>query len=117
MTRWSGKDSSPIIDGFDPRTRPWYKDAKESLKAGFTKPYIDNSTKKLAISIYSPIVNLDRSLLGVVSSDLLLEDIVNSVLNIDLGYGGFAYLVDDSNNILVHKDEKLISQESITAKG
>ncbi|MFA7021696.1 PDC sensor domain-containing protein [Aliarcobacter sp.] len=60
MTRWSGKDSSPKIDNYDSRTRPWYKDAKALLKSGFTKPYIDSATNKLAISIYSPIINIDN---------------------------------------------------------
>ncbi|TLT08395.1 methyl-accepting chemotaxis protein [Aliarcobacter thereius] len=112
MTRWSGKDSSPKIDNYDSRTRPWYKDAKSSLKSGFTKPYIDSATKRLAISIYSPIINIDKNLIGVVSSDLLLEDIVNNVLNIDLGSEGFAYLVDEEGNYLVHKNEELIGKES-----
>ncbi|WP_418187389.1 methyl-accepting chemotaxis protein [Aliarcobacter lanthieri] len=113
MTRWSGKDSSPQIDNYDSRTRPWYKDAKKTLQTGFTKPYIDSSTKKLAISIYSPIINnIDKSFIGVVSSDLLLEDIVNTVLNIDLGAEGFAYLVDKDGNYLVHKNEELIGKES-----
>ncbi|MFA7021695.1 methyl-accepting chemotaxis protein [Aliarcobacter sp.] len=52
------------------------------------------------------------NLVGVVSSDLLLEDIVNSVLNIDLGSEGFAYLVDKDGNYLVHKNENLIGKES-----
>ncbi|WP_026804478.1 methyl-accepting chemotaxis protein [Aliarcobacter lanthieri] len=117
MTRWSGKDSSPKIDNYDSRTRPWYKDAKETLQTGFTKPYLDSSTKKLAISIYSPIINnIDKSFIGVVSSDLLLEDIVNTVLNIDLGAEGFAYLVDKDGNYLVHKNEELIGKESTIFK-
>ena len=113
MTRWSGKDSTPEKDNFDARTRPWYKDAKASLKYGFTKPYIDNSTKQLAISIYSPIIDKSNNLIGVVSSDLLLKDIVDNILNIDIGNDGIAYLIDEAGNTLVHKDEKLIGQKNI----
>ena len=113
MTRWSGKDSTPERDNFDARTRPWYKDAKATLKYGFTKPYIDNSTKQLAISIYSPIIDKSNALVGVVSSDLLLKDIVDNILNIDIGNDGIAYLIDEAGNTLVHKDEKLIGQKNI----
>jgi methyl-accepting chemotaxis protein len=80
------------------------------LKYGFTKPYIDNSTKQLAISIYSPIIDKSNNLIGVVSSDLLLKDIVDNILNIDVGNDGLAYLIDEAGNTLVHKDEKLIYQ-------
>ena len=109
MTRWSGRDTTPLKDKYDPRTRPWYKAAVNFKQAGITKPYIDNATKKLTISVYAPIIEND-SLIGVVSSDIFLDAIVSTVLNINIENYGFAYLVDKKGNTLVHKDKMLINK-------
>ncbi|MGB5866952.1 MAG: methyl-accepting chemotaxis protein [Arcobacteraceae bacterium] len=109
MVRWSGKDSHASKDSYDPRTRSWYTLAIQSKQSGITKPYIDNATKKLAISIYAPIIN-DGEIIGVVSSDVFLDTIVKTVLNIDLHDKGFAYLVDNKAEILIHSNKDLIGK-------
>ena len=106
MARWSGRDTQPPKDSYDPRSRPWFKNAYSSKKSGVTKPYIDSVTKKLTISVYSPIIK-DGNVLGVVSSDIFLDTIVKSVLNINISNFGFAYLVSNDGKIIIHKDSKL----------
>ncbi|WP_140417594.1 M1 family aminopeptidase, partial [Vibrio cholerae] len=39
----------------DPRKRPWYVDAKRERKLVVTEPYVDISTKKIIISIGTPV--------------------------------------------------------------
>jgi len=103
MTRWSGRDTNPEKDKYDPRSRPWYKLALLTKKAGVTKPYIDDASKKLTISVYAPIIEND-SVIGVVASDIFLDSIVSTVLNINIENYGYAYLVDKKGNTLIHKD-------------
>ena len=105
MTRWSGRDTTPLKDNYDPRTRPWYKSAINSKKAGVTKPYIDSASKKLTISVYAPIIK-DDLVIGVVASDIFLDAIVSSILDISIEDYAFAYLVDKDGNTLIHKDKK-----------
>jgi methyl-accepting chemotaxis protein len=47
------RPDSKMPDGFDPRTRPWYKDAVNSSSASLTEPYIDAVTGQMIISIGS----------------------------------------------------------------
>jgi len=109
MTRWSGRDTTPQRDNYDPRSRPWYKSAHASKQAGVTKPYIDSATKKLTISVYSPIFK-DNAFIGVVASDIFLDEIVATVLNINIDDYGFAYVVDKKGNTLIHKDKTKINK-------
>ncbi len=115
MTRWSGRDTTPVKDNYDPRSRPWYKSALESKKSGITKPYIDSATKKLTISVYAPILQ-DNTFVGVVGSDIFIDEIVSSVLNINIEDYGFAYLVNKEGNTLVHKNTKLTNKPNTTFK-
>ena len=39
---------------YDPRTRPWYKDAMTAGGTTLTEPYVDASTKQLIITIAPP---------------------------------------------------------------
>jgi len=109
MTRWSGRDTTPQKDNYDPRSRPWYKSALSSQKAGVTTPYIDSATKKLTISIYAPIIQ-NNTIIGVVGSDIFLDAIVSTVLNINIDDYGFGYLVDENGKILIHKDTQLVNK-------
>jgi len=102
--RASGRDTKPPKDKYDPRKRPWYKDAINSRETGITKPYVDYDTSKLMISVYAPIFK-NNEIIAVVSSDILLDTIENSVLNINISDYGFAYLVDKSGKVIIHKDK------------
>ncbi len=115
MTRWSGRDTSPLKDKYDPRTRPWYKSAMSSKKSGVTKPYIDSASKKLTISVYAPIIKNDI-FIGVVASDIFLDGIVSTVLDINIENYGFAYLVNKDGNTLIHKDKKQINKANTIFK-
>ncbi|MFK2823033.1 methyl-accepting chemotaxis protein [Arcobacter sp. YIC-80] len=98
-------------DNFDSRTRPWYKDAIKSKKSGVSKPYIDITTKKLVISIYTPLVQNGKTI-GVVGSDIFIDTIVKSILDVSIEGEGFAYLLDKTGTILIHKNKKLLNKKS-----
>ena len=111
MARWSGRDTQPPKDSYDPRSRPWFKVANDTKKSGITKPYIDSATKKLTISVYAPIIK-DNSIVGVVSSDIFLDTIVKTVLNINIENYGFSYLVSSNGKTLIHKDKEQINKQN-----
>ena len=116
MIRWSGRDTHALKDSYDPRTRSWYKQAIKTQKSGITKPYIDNATKKLTISVYSPVIK-NGTVIAVVSSDIFLDTIVSAILNIDLKDMGYAYLIDNNGEILIHQDESLIGKKDTIFDG
>jgi methyl-accepting chemotaxis protein len=102
---------TPQTHDYDSRARPWYKKAVEVNGAGITEPYIDFSTKKLVISVSAPIVK-DGKIIGVIGSDISLDTVVNTVLNISIDEQGFAYLIDDSGKTIIHKDDKLFNVQN-----
>lgn len=91
-------------DGYDPRQRPWFKDAKAAGKLTVTAPYEDASTHALLISIAEPYdfgVNQ-----GVISGDVVISDLISNVNKIQ-SEGISGLLVDGSGNIVASKDAAL----------
>ena len=58
---------------YDPRKRPWYSEGMSFEKFTFGKPYIDNGTKKLAISASAKVNNKDGSFLELWQEILFLK--------------------------------------------
>ncbi len=94
-------------DGFDPRTRPWYKGAEHSASATLTEPYIDAATGQTIISIASASKKAGQSV-GVVGGDLSLQTLIDNLKAVDFGGMGYAFLVSADGKILVHPDKSLV---------
>ncbi|WP_068615291.1 methyl-accepting chemotaxis protein [Paenibacillus tuaregi] len=102
-------DSGNAPQNFDPRKRPWYKQAKETGKLVVTDPYLDMGTKSYTISISYPFKNQNGQLQGVIGLDILLSDITSIVSKVNLDGMGFAFLVDKNGTVLAHPDKKLLN--------
>jgi methyl-accepting chemotaxis protein len=102
---------TPQTHDYDARARPWYKKAVDDNAAGISEPYVDFSTKKLVISVSAPIKK-DGKIVGVIGSDITLDTVVKTVLNVNIDEQGFAYLIDDLGKTIVHKDEKLFNVQN-----
>ncbi|MDD2896158.1 MAG: methyl-accepting chemotaxis protein [Aliarcobacter sp.] len=109
--QFDGSFRTPQTHDYDSRARPWYKKAVELDGAGVSEPYIDYSTKKLVISVSAP-VKKDGRIVGVIGSDISLDTVVKTVLNINLDEEGFAYLIDNLGKTIVHKDNKLFNTQN-----
>nr|WP_027619804.1 methyl-accepting chemotaxis protein [Pseudomonas sp. Pse1] len=94
-------------DGFDPRSRPWYKGAEHSASATLTEPYIDAATGQTIISIASASKKAGQSV-GVVGGDLSLQTLIDNLKAVDFGGMGYAFLVSADGKILVHPDKSLV---------
>jgi len=81
----------------------------KTRKSGVSNPYVDVSTKKLVVSVYTPLLQ-DGKLIGVVGSDIFIDTIVDTILNIKIPGIGLAYLVNDENNIIIHKNKELLNK-------
>mgnify|MGYP000004574048 CR=1 FL=1 len=95
--------------GYDPTARPWYKDNVNATGTVMTAPYIDMSTKKLVISFVQP-VQKNGALAGVLATDVLLDDIVKSVLGIKLVGEGYGMLIGKDGQVLVHRDAERVTK-------
>ena len=107
----SGNIYSIEKNQYDARTRPWYIKAQKEMKSIISKPYIDATTKKLIISIATPLI-IDGKLTGVIGSDIFLDTVVDTILNLKLENSGLAYLIDHNGKILIHKNKSLLNTNS-----
>ncbi|WP_192890864.1 methyl-accepting chemotaxis protein [Vibrio bathopelagicus] len=94
----------PVPQGYDPRTRDWYKKPMATGQTVVTEPYIDVATNDLVVTIASPFSTNGYS--GVIGADLNLTTLIKDVVNIEQP-GVYAFLVDGKGNIVAHRDRNL----------
>ncbi|MCO5785499.1 chemotaxis protein [Pseudomonas sp. G11-1] len=93
-----------LPDDFDARTRPWYTDAVKANGSILTKPYLDQVTNGLVLTMATPVTRHGQ-LAGVVGADLSLDTLVGIINSVDFGGLGHAFLVSDSGQILVSPEQ------------
>lgn len=93
---------------YDPRTRPWYKDANNAGKQIITTAYQDAITNALLVTIAEP-VRRNGQFIGVVGADVLIDQLINDVINLDAGKYAYAMLIDAQNGtFLAHPNKDLL---------
>jgi len=72
---------------YDPRGRPWYKQALEEKKAGLTDTYMDATTGALIVTVMAPIMQ-GNTVLGVFGLDITLDQLMQMIESqrLDAGY-------------------------------
>ncbi|EPZ6123072.1 methyl-accepting chemotaxis protein PctA [Pseudomonas aeruginosa] len=99
------RPDSPMPAGYDPRSRPWYKDAVAAGGLTLTEPYVDAATQELIITAAIPVKAAGNTL-GVVGGDLSLKTLVQIINSLDFSGMGYAFLVSGDGKILVHPDKE-----------
>ncbi len=93
---------------YDPRTRPWYRDAQTAGKQIITTAYLDAITNSLLITIAEP-VNKNGKFIGVVGADVLIDQLINDVISLDAGDNAYAMLINKQDGtFLAHPNESLL---------
>lgn len=98
-------DGWDVGPDYDPRVRPWYKDAKAQGSLVITDPYIDVSTKNVIISIGTSVKE-NGQFIGAMFYDMELgglADLVNSVNLLDAGY---LFIVTADGTTIAHPQAK-----------
>jgi len=101
------KEESPY-DNYDPRTRGWYKGAKE-LKASFwTDVYVFFSDQKPGITTSYPLINSKGLFTGVFSIDISLDKISAFLKDLKIGKTGVVYIVNKEKKLVAYPDPSYI---------
>ncbi|WCY05220.1 methyl-accepting chemotaxis protein PctA [Pseudomonas aeruginosa] len=101
------RPDSPMPAGYDPRSRPWYKDAVAAGGLTLTEPYVDAATQELIITAATPVKAAGNTL-GVVGGDLSLKTLVQIINSLDFSGMSYAFLVSGDGKILVHPDKEQV---------
>ena len=107
----SGKKKA---EGYDPKTRGWYKQAKAEGKEGVTDAYIGATAKVLMVTVMAPIMK-NNTIIGVFGIDLPLETLTKAVGDVNFN-GGYGMLLDTKKMILAHPKKELLGTESTLSK-
>src|SRR5882724_7630792 len=84
---------------YDPRERPWYKDADRRDGTWLTGPYVFFATAKQGYTVQSAI---EQGRGGVIAGDLLLDVTQDILKREQLTPSTTAFLFDDDDRILAH---------------
>ncbi|WP_267358674.1 MULTISPECIES: methyl-accepting chemotaxis protein [unclassified Methylobacterium] len=109
--------AQPLPPGFDPRTRPWFKQAVAAGGPILTEPYVSaggtSGKDELTITVATPILDSTHSLLGVLGGDFDLAGLARLIGGIEeSGTGGpsYGYLVSRAGTVLIHPRGALVGK-------
>ena len=86
---------------FDPRIRPWYKGAVETMDLHWTDVYLFASTQKPGITVSIPIFDEEGKLKGVCGIDIDLSAFSRFLDGIEIGKEGFAYIFEKTHGRVI----------------
>ncbi|MFD3447539.1 methyl-accepting chemotaxis protein [Microbacteriaceae bacterium 4G12] len=88
---------------YNPKERSWYIEAmKKNGDAVVTEPYKNKSTGQTVVTIAKKLD--DGS--GVIGINLKLEDLLKTTKMINIGKKGYAFILDQNQNVVAHPQEK-----------
>ncbi|ODC02849.1 hypothetical protein BFW38_04060 [Terasakiispira papahanaumokuakeensis] len=96
-----------LPEGYDPRTRPWYKTAMKEGKLTVTLPYEDVVTGGLFIAMTMPLAN---GMDGVMSADVSVTDVVDKLMSLSARWTSQLWLMDTNNQLIAHPNEEWIGK-------
>lgn len=89
---------------FDYFQSSWYTSAMEAGTVLFTDTYPDAYGRGLMISCAAPFYDAQDQFAGVVCMDILIGDLTSYVIDVALGEGAYAFLVNASGDIIASAD-------------
>ncbi len=95
--------------GYDARTRGWYKSAKQENGTIITEPYEDALTGEILISI-ATAVKSDNQFIGSIFFDLSLGSLAELVNQVELFDAGYLFIVDKAGTVIAHPDSQYNGQ-------
>lgn len=116
-TKWGSfvvLDEMSDMRGFDPRERPWYKDAMQTPdKVILTSSYLSNSGEAV-ISFAKAITSVDnKEIIGVVGVDVSLANLNAFMTSIKIGRSGYCLLIEEDGTILVDPRHKEVVAKNL----
>lgn len=97
-------------DRYDPRTRPWYANAKSDQGHLWTEPYIFFSSQEPGISVSAPVFTDAGDFIGAIGVDIEIVQLSSFLRDLDIGQNGQVVLLDEDGHVIAHPDPRSIIQ-------
>lgn len=91
---------------YDPRWRPWYKNADSNRSISWTGAYRFSSSGryyasgKTGVSVSAPVINGNGELEGVVGVDIFLEELTNFLRGLEISDRGRAFVITPEGELI-----------------
>lgn len=85
---------------FDPRTRPWYKDAMASKEKIITTDAYYSEDGELTITVAQSVKNARNEYIGCLGIDIRLTDLTSFISSVNIGKTGYCMLLQGDDTIL-----------------
>jgi signal transduction histidine kinase/DNA-binding response OmpR family regulator len=114
VTIGADADSALGTPYFEPRTRPWYRAAKQANDLIWTDVFDDYLGRGLAITCVKPFYDAYGNIAGVAGMGMFLNVLKEVVTGTKIGETGYAFIVNEkgemiiSDNITKDEDGKII---------
>lgn len=100
-----------MAEGFDPRTRDWYKNAVNDPKSNvMSEPYEDLVTGETVITYSRAIQNDAGDLQGVLAIDRNMEELNSLVKSAEILEGSLVTIISRQGTIIANTDSSLIGK-------
>ncbi|AVK49313.1 methyl-accepting chemotaxis protein [Clostridium beijerinckii] len=105
--------NSKMPEGFDPRERPWYKQAADNKgKVIITLPFTDAQTGKNVVSI-AKTVERDGKVIGVCAMNVSLETLTEKISMKKIGRTGYVFISDvEGKSMIAHPNKDLLGTDA-----
>lgn len=104
-TRIGSNGRTFFVNGYDPRTRPWYKKAIEEKKMVLIGPYEDRTTKEMTFTIARPLVQ-NGQITGIIGADLQLKQLFAEITSFESGANSQLFLLNDQGLVIAHQNQE-----------
>ena len=101
---------TPMPEGFDPRTRPWYHIATDKTPK-VSAPFVDVVSGKIIVTVSRAVFKGDKKI-GVIGIDLDLTRISQQVTDIKIGESGYAFVLYKDGTTLIHGNPEFIGKKT-----
>ncbi|MBT9314878.1 sensor histidine kinase [Leptothoe spongobia] len=88
------------VSDYDPRVRPWYKEAAFSKVPIWSQVYIANSRDALTLTRATPIFNQAGQLQGIFGTDVYLFELSNFLKDLSVSPNGKAFIIESSGDLI-----------------
>ena len=85
---------------FDPRTRPWYKDAMASKGKIITTDAYHSDDGAFTITVAQSVKNARNEYIGCLGIDISLADLTSFISSVNIGNTGYCMLLQGNDTIL-----------------
>jgi len=90
-------------DPYDPRTRPWFIQARDTDGLIWTPPYIFFTSQKPGVTTASPVYR-GRDFVGVVGVDIEIDELSNFISRLRVSENGRAFILSRDGSIIAYPD-------------